>query len=327
MVQVADQTFPEGLGRRTTVPRVAAAAALTIRLLVNAKEAIDELWVQRGYGKWKASKWITLLHPDEIQAKLGYRLDREEAVGVLVAWSLRVPLQTDEHARAIGKRVGSIVGPISVKLKALRRRGESTASQCAALLDAPASLNLSPPPKKPGTSAAAPLPPPPPLDPASPLKKSRRAPPPPLQFVPGQCSQEMMAACDAALTVEAATRTFEEWLRIAEEASDDDFSLDDDEDYQEDEMELDIRTLEYKRTLQRLARAQPELGIVPEADCNGHAASGPLCSCESGLRVAGPGYPPWLLQTEALGFCFERLGECDWEGWELRCDVMKGYKW
>ena len=55
---------------------------------MNAKEAIDELWVQRGYGKWKASKWITLLHPDEIQAKLGYRLDREEAVGVLVAWSL-----------------------------------------------------------------------------------------------------------------------------------------------------------------------------------------------------------------------------------------------
>ena len=49
MVQVADQTFPEDLGRRKTVPRVAAAAALTIRLLVNAKEAIDELWVQRGY--------------------------------------------------------------------------------------------------------------------------------------------------------------------------------------------------------------------------------------------------------------------------------------
>ena len=99
-------------------------------------------------------KWVALLHPDEIQAKLGYRLDREEAVGVLVAWSLHVPLQTDEHARDIGKRVGSIVGPINVKLKALRRRGVNTASQCEALLSAPASLSRSP--KKPTIAPSPP---------------------------------------------------------------------------------------------------------------------------------------------------------------------------
>lgn len=331
MVQVADKTFPEGLGRRRAVPKVASAAELIIKLLVNAKEAIDELWLKRGYAKWKASKWVALLHPDEIQAKLGYRLDREEAIGVLVAWSLHAPLQSDQHARDIGKRVGSIVGPINVKLKALRRRGESTASQCEALLSAPASLSLSP--KKPTTpapppAAAAATPPP---DPAPPLVEPRRVSPPPLLLVPGEWSPEVRAACAAATKVEAADRRIDGWLRVAEENKDDpEFCLDDDEEYQEDEVELEIRTLEYKRALQRLSRAQPELGLVPEEDCDGRQASEPLCPlcpCGSGARAAGKNFPPWLAQLKDRGFCIARPGECDWEGWLRRCDAMGGSAW
>ena len=294
-------------------------------MLVNAKEAIDQLWIQRGYGKWKALKWVALLHPDEIQAKLGYRLDREEAVGFFVAWCLHHPLQSEEHTRFIGKRVGSIVGAVNVQLKALRKRGNSTASQ-EALLSAIAPLSLSPPPKKSATPAAAP-PPPPPLDPAPPLPESRRAPPPPLILVPGECSQEMMAACEAANKVESADRSFEGWLRVAEDNCDDeDFCLDDDEEYLDVKVELEIWMLEYKRRLQRLARAQPELGLVPEEDCLCQQATGPLCPCGSGARVAAQFCPPWLLQLESGGFCIARPGECDWEGcWEKRYAIMTGY--
>ena len=231
---------------------------------------------------------------------------------------------TEEHTRFIGKRVGSIVGAVNVQLKALRKRGNSTASQ-EALLSAIAPLSLSPPPKKSATPAAAP-PPPPPLDPAPPLPESRRAPPPPLILVPGECSQEMMAACEAANKVESADRSFEGWLRVAEDNCDDeDFCLDDDEEYLDVKVELEIWMLEYKRRLQRLARAQPELGLVPEEDCLCQQATGPLCPCGSGARVAAQFCPPWLLQLESGGFCIARPGECDWEGcWEQRYAIMTG---
>ena len=135
----------------------------------------------------------------------------------------------------------------------------------------------------------------------------------------------------AANKVERADRTIDGWLRVAEENDDDpEFSLDDDEEYQDDKVELEIRTLEYKRALQRLSRAQPELGLVPEEDCDGREASEPLCplcSCGSGARAAGENFPPWLAQLADRGFCIARPGECDWEGWSRRCDVMNGYAW
>ena len=109
----------------------------------------------------------------------------------------------------------------------------------------------------------------------------------------------------AANKVERADRTIDEWLRVAEENKDDaEFCLDDDEEYQEDKVELEILTLEYKRALQRLSRAQPELGLVPEEDCEGRQASEPLCPlcplclCGSGARAAGKNFPPWLAQLE-----------------------------
>lgn len=64
--------FPEGLGRPKAVGRDGAAAPQLNALLVNTKEAIDELWAARGYDS---------MRPEQIKERLGYALDREEALG------------------------------------------------------------------------------------------------------------------------------------------------------------------------------------------------------------------------------------------------------
>ena len=68
------------------------------------------------------------LREDEIcaaQQRLGYSLDREEALGYLVTSALHMPLLSPEEARTIGKRAGSL--PIFSKLAEFKKRG-TTAS-------------------------------------------------------------------------------------------------------------------------------------------------------------------------------------------------------
>ena len=103
--------FPEGHGRVRAFPRAGGVAPLINALLVNAKSAIDTLWKQRGYIK---------MTPDQIKARLGYRLDREEGVGYLVTSSLGMWVDAD-WTRAIGKRVGNAFGPKAALGKALKR--------------------------------------------------------------------------------------------------------------------------------------------------------------------------------------------------------------
>ena len=57
--------FPEGHGRPRALPKGHSKAPLINALLMNVKEAIDELWKQRGY---------SALKKDEIKARLGCRL-------------------------------------------------------------------------------------------------------------------------------------------------------------------------------------------------------------------------------------------------------------
>ena len=45
----ADSLFPEGKGAPKAVPKVGTPAALTNELVVNAKDAIDDLWKARSY--------------------------------------------------------------------------------------------------------------------------------------------------------------------------------------------------------------------------------------------------------------------------------------
>lgn len=145
LLQRATDMFLEGLGCPRAAAKDGAAAPLINLLLVNAKEAIDELWKGRGYTK---------LRPVELEQRLGYKLDREEAVGYVLTSALNLPLLAPSEARAVGKRVGSMIGSkgsVGKQLAVLKKRGKST----DALLQAPAALSLAPPPRTASTSASA----------------------------------------------------------------------------------------------------------------------------------------------------------------------------
>ena len=172
--------LPEGHGRPKAVPRGHPRAPLINALLVNVKEAIDELWKQRNYSSMKK---------DEIKARLGYRLDREEAVGYVLTGSIGKPMVSPKEARTIGKRVGNSLGEkgaLGKELRENKKRGTSSDE----LLLAAATLNLSPPSRAGAKSAAPaaedtdeaaaePSPSPPPASASPPFALPPFAPPPP----------------------------------------------------------------------------------------------------------------------------------------------------
>ena len=141
MLEHADQMFPEGVGAPRATDTDRCKAPKTNELLENVKVAIDKLWKRRGYDPKK---------PAQTKARLGYALDKEEAVGYVVTGAMGLPRLAPDEARAIGKRVGSIVGvsgPVGSKLKALRKRGNCSA-EISHLLQAPSTLSLAPPAPK-----------------------------------------------------------------------------------------------------------------------------------------------------------------------------------
>ena len=160
LLMKADLMFPEGHGAPRAFTRDGTAAKKTNELLENASAAIDKLFEQRGYDPKK---------PEQLKASLGYALDHYEATAYLVTGTLHLPLLSPQEARAIGKRIANVIGmsgSVGAKLKALRKRGKAAAPQIAALLHAPATLNLEPPPRN---STASPAPPPAPPPPPVPL--------------------------------------------------------------------------------------------------------------------------------------------------------------
>lgn len=114
--QMADSMFPEGTGRPKAVAKAGSPAQLTNGLIVDAKEAVDALWKARGYLNMK---------PKQRKEKLGYSLDREEALGYLVTSALHMPLLSPEEARTIGKRAGSL--PVFSKLAESKKRSTRAA--------------------------------------------------------------------------------------------------------------------------------------------------------------------------------------------------------
>ena len=168
--------LPEGHDEPRAFVKEGPAALLTNGLLDNGTLAIEKLWKQRGYDPKK---------PDEIKARLGYRLDTYEAAAYLVTGAIYKPRISQPEAWTIGKRIQNIIGtsgPVGVKLKKLRKKGRAAASQVAVLLRTAASLNLvvdkaagpptqasapAPAPQPAPEPAPTPLPPPTkPLDPA-----------------------------------------------------------------------------------------------------------------------------------------------------------------
>ena len=161
----AESKFPEGHGKPQAAAKVGNAADLTNQLVANAKEAIDALWKARGYHK---------MRPAQRHEKLGYKLDREEALGYLVASALHMPLLSAEEARTIGKRAGSL--PVFSKLAEYKKRGTVGSIECIALLADSAPLSFAPPKAKVPVAA----PPKPPSAPPPPPPPSAAPPPPPL---------------------------------------------------------------------------------------------------------------------------------------------------
>ena len=330
----AESIFPEGFGGPRAEPKDGTAAAVTNELLVNVKEAVDELWKLRGYMALKA---------DAIKDRLGYPLDREEAVGYVVTSSLNLPLLSPDEARTIGKRVGSIVGQVSAKLKLLRKRGKSTAPQIAALLCAPAVLNLTPAPRK---SAAPPLRPPP-QPPPPPTLLPPPLPPPSVPLPAAEPRVDYADAGDQSYPFWATERHPEiPGYRGRPGGSDDErywnpakppcvpsdhrpghlfnsrqaaeaaglaarverFAPRPDEDgedeYHEEEL-YELACVKHKHAMRRLHAAFPELAA-------GTSSEHHTRPCPCGRRPLAVW--PWVVQTAQLGFC-----ECHMAGWEQTC--------
>ena len=89
LLQAATNMFQEGQRGPRAIPKDGAAAPKTNELLENAKAAVDELWKQRGYDPKK---------PEETKQRLGYALDREEAVAYVVTSALQLPLLSSPEA-------------------------------------------------------------------------------------------------------------------------------------------------------------------------------------------------------------------------------------
>ena len=113
------------------------------------------------------------MKPAQRHVRLGYKLDREEALGYLVTSALHMPLLSAVEARTIGKRAGSL--PVFSKLAEYKKRGTTGSIECIALLADSASLSFAPPKAKAAEAPAA-AESPPPLAPEPPPPP---APPPP----------------------------------------------------------------------------------------------------------------------------------------------------
>lgn len=241
----ANDMFPEGRGRVMTFPKDGTAAEKTNELLVNAKAAVDELWKQRGYMNAKGK---LLMRPHEIKTKLGYALDREEATGYLVTGAMHFPLLSPVEARTIGKRVGSIVGPLNATLKDMRKRKQSA----AVLLRTGAALSLAPPPRK---STALPTPPeqPPPEQPPPepPPPPSVPLPLPERTSEPGFVREGGDVELDIALSKEAARAIWIAYqVRNLERDAGDPYY----------DGELEMARVAFKHAVRRLKLAFPSLG-------------------------------------------------------------------
>ena len=162
LLQLAQNMFPEGTGAPKLTFKIDKAAAMTNELFVNARDAVRKLWEARGYDPYK---------PEITKQRLGYALDKEEALAYLVVRAMGLQPLFNEYGRVIGTRIGNALVPVDKKLRALRKMGARKAQERATLLGRTAALKLDPPPPRkrakqeppadPPLAAAPPDPPPP----------------------------------------------------------------------------------------------------------------------------------------------------------------------
>ena len=103
LLQLAQNMFPEGTGAPKLTFKIDKAAAMTNELFVNARDAVRKLWEARGYDPY---------NPEITKQRLGYALDKEEALAYLVCDVVLGTCIPYVHARMIGDRFGKLVfGP------------------------------------------------------------------------------------------------------------------------------------------------------------------------------------------------------------------------
>ena len=342
LLERAEGMFPEGGGKPKAVAKAGAAARLTNGLVVNAKDAIDELWKARGYMKIK---------PVQRKEKLGYQLDREEALGYVVTSALHKPLLSPLEARTIGKRAGAL--PVFSKLAGYRKRGTVGSRECMLLLTASAPLSFAPPKAKPPAPAAAQTQPPPSPEKPPPAPPPPPPPPPPLpppstplaaesmderieylhpygcwdenrkyvwsddsipgyRGLPGGDPEERFWNPEKPPCVPSDHRPlhlFNSW-EAAEAAGKaarvEKFSprLDDDGEYYYDAGDEEMHEIAYVEHKWALRRLREAF-----LEVSGEHHTRP-CPCGRGALAMWP----WVVQTKQLGFC-----DCWMAGWELNC--------
>ena len=338
----AQMMFPEGHGRPRALPKDHPQAPLINALLVNVKEAIEELWKQRGYASMKK---------DEIKSRLGYRLDREEATGYVLAAAIGKPMLSPKEARAIGKRIGNSLGEkgaLGKELREHKKRGTSSEQ----LLLAAATLNLSPPSRAAAQStvpaaedadeaAAEPSPSPPPAAPPPSVPIATVTTDPPVDY-----AQKYLDAGDFTHAFFAAelhpeipgyrgrpggaggepdgrfwnpakppcvpsdhrpahlfnSREAAEAAGMAARVEMFEPPAEGDDEYYYGEEQYEVACVKHKHAMRRLREAFPEV--------SGEESHRRPCPCGRGALAMWP----WVVQTAQQGFC-----ECDMASWERTC--------
>ena len=293
LLERAEVKFPEGTNGPKVAPKDGAPADLTNELVVNAKEALKLHWAKRRYDK---------MQPKQRHAALGYKLDREEALGYMVASALNKPLLSPDEARAIGKRAGVL--PALEKVATHRKRGTLSSPECVALLSEPAPLSFAPAPRK---TVATAMPPPPPRQPplkpppAPPPKPHPPPAPTPAVLPPASSYRDLFYSWQEADVEELkSSREADEAITRAQDLEH--YYLDDDDvEYRDSEEEKEIAIVRYKHALTRLKAAYPSLcpGWHGELQRACEQNSMP-CAAACGGKL---GVWPWTVQTHALGFC------------------------
>ena len=299
--------FSDPGGVRLELPKLAAAFKPTNGLLVNAKQAVFELF---GTKAFKAGVCCSPERPD-------LKLSQEEALGWLLAYARGRQLLTEE-ARPIGKCAGKDAGELkkdldrirdAAKVRRSKARSKKASAEEIAAIDTKAETDRTAIAMKEITITHMPAvntviverraPKPKPIDPHAPRIRA-------LEAMFG--SEVAWDAIDAAREIEDTERQ----LFFEEDCDENPI------DHDKVREEIELALVRYKHKLARLKAAYPaELNDCSE---DGSCAHRRQCPCGRGMRGAWP----WVVQTPGRGFCElieSKRGEFYNDG-EWSCDEL-----
>ena len=290
-------------GDRVDLPELKSTFKSTYGLLINAKQAISELF---GTKAFKAS---VCRSPERSDLKIS----QEETLGWVLAYARGRKLLTEE-ARKIGKLAGTFAGDAKKELDGIRdtaKKRRSRARQKGASAEELEAIDTQVAEERAAITKAdceikhMPA--------ANTVIVERHTP----QLDPSECrrralavmfgSREAWEAIDAAQDVEDAER------QLFYEADCDDNPIDHDETREK----IDVALVHYKHTLARLKSAFPQ--EINDCSAEGVCEHRRPCPCGRGFRGAWP----WVVQTAKRGFCVHSKNEAGaWNDGEYSCEEI-----